>query len=508
MQCYERAGLPHRNYANMKSMDFTSLYTELEHSDIINAMINMLEYGRSIDNSMFNPQHNKATLHMLQIVLGTTYFKVPELDKFYHQKKGIPMGTNAAPNIANLTLCYYELEWTSHDQDALGKLRNNKLHLERYIDDIFTIHFHRVNEGRRGQLQKYIRNLKRYYPKSLILNDASTDSFLDIKFFFNPQNDESEPFRIETTTHQKELNLYQYTRKDSCAAPGVVKGLIHGELIRYAKRCSTFELWVGIRDRFKERLHTEDTPTNLLISKPPPVWRVVFKGTDNHIPYRKILNHVCEGITFVNDPSKVIICNIRMPTIIELLRAFQKKIEFFKYLNPDCTQQQIDTQFYKFIANKFLALKRGTHLNKITQRRVGGKDLLEDLKPPNTPANPPTPLILRLLTQTKPNHQPSNNPGSSQPPDDILGRITRLGTELTPPRKRVERPQASSNETPSSIPSNRKKKKKSSNEEKKRTLKQKCIDSFFTKSNSNNQNSDDSDDSGGGNSKKSTKLNQ
>jgi hypothetical protein len=103
-----------------------------------------------------------------------------------------------------------------------------------------------------------------------------------------------------------------------------------------------------------------------------------------------------------------------MPSLIEIIRAFQRKFQFFKSLNPEYTSKHLNDYFNRFIYSKFLALQRG---HKFKQRKVEGGDLLTDLNPQNPPA-PST--LLQLLATPRPNIQ---TPGSS-----ILERITKLGT--------------------------------------------------------------------------------
>ncbi len=113
-------------------------------------------------------------------------------NELYRQVIGLPMGTNCAPELANLVLLHYELQ-------HLTRLNRAHCIMVRYIDDIFLIGtkecatavsemYNWINTilGR-TQLHKYYEN----YAVSL--------------------------YRHEFDLHQKPLNKYTYTRFNSTA---------------------------------------------------------------------------------------------------------------------------------------------------------------------------------------------------------------------------------------------------------------------------------------------------
>jgi hypothetical protein len=60
--------------------------------------------------------------------------------------------------------------------------------------------------------------------------------------------------RVAFTTHQKQLNIYQYIPPFSAHPPGVFSGLIKGELTRYMRTCTREEDFNMMRLRFRRRL--------------------------------------------------------------------------------------------------------------------------------------------------------------------------------------------------------------------------------------------------------------
>ena len=63
--------------------------------------------------------------------------------ELYHQLKGVPTGTNSSPEIANLFLLYYELQFFQNKMkkwNTLGpELQSFLLAYSRFIDDIFAV---------------------------------------------------------------------------------------------------------------------------------------------------------------------------------------------------------------------------------------------------------------------------------------------------------------------------------------------------------------------------------
>ena len=102
-----------------------------------------------------------------QLQLNTKY-------KYKLQTKGIPMGGNASPLIADLYLSWLEYQYLSKlvrnkDFNLLHKLKYNS----RYIDDIIT-----------PNVENFLEIAKHIYPTEISLeqtdNDSLYDTFLDL----------------------------------------------------------------------------------------------------------------------------------------------------------------------------------------------------------------------------------------------------------------------------------------------------------------------------------------
>jgi hypothetical protein len=119
-----------------RTFDFTTMYTQLPHqkifSNVEKAVDEAIVYLRNTGKT--HPLLYKKALIMkyLRFVVKNTYFGNNPND-IRQQMVGIPMGTNSAPEIANLTLYVDEAQFI----DSLGRLEEKRRYCftKRYIDD-------------------------------------------------------------------------------------------------------------------------------------------------------------------------------------------------------------------------------------------------------------------------------------------------------------------------------------------------------------------------------------
>jgi len=183
---------------NVSTHDFEQLYTNIPQSDICNHIFKALDlfFDESVlkgpwvhliqkgAHSWVQDSHirfsnsgnrilrghefgqefwitNKANARALVDTVINNAFIMPMVGEIYRQTKGIPMGGNAAPNIANMVLYMTELEYIErlahvykikkatimrNDWDKLSNVKSvarqlfemNKFNC-RFIDDLFTI---------------------------------------------------------------------------------------------------------------------------------------------------------------------------------------------------------------------------------------------------------------------------------------------------------------------------------------------------------------------------------
>ena len=134
-----------------RTFDFTTMYTKLNHGKIKNNVMKACKEGLLFQNSRIHESEEKTRdrtemgkvlcdiKKLLEFVVDNTYI-ANDINHILHQICGLPMGTNAAPYIANLTLYWDEALYIDNlvTNDNLN-LAKKHLHTRRYIDDIFSM---------------------------------------------------------------------------------------------------------------------------------------------------------------------------------------------------------------------------------------------------------------------------------------------------------------------------------------------------------------------------------
>ena len=120
-------------------------------------------------------------------------------DKHYLQIHGTAMGTRMAPSYANLFLAKFET-------DALSRAPHQPHTWWRYIDDIFMIWTHSVDD-----LHAFTSYLNGIHPTIKFTSNYSFTSipFLDVNVFLNNGN-------ITTDLYTKATDKHQYLLHSSC----------------------------------------------------------------------------------------------------------------------------------------------------------------------------------------------------------------------------------------------------------------------------------------------------
>lgn len=374
-----------------RSFDFTSLYTELRFNIIFEAFQYIGTQARKIDAKLWCHSSWESLTLMLKFIVLNNYFWVPfwptgsfgSSHSTFHQVIGIPMGTNAAPEIANITLLAFELASLTPQRDLLVK---------RYIDDLHLI-------GTELLINDFIKCYRSDVSK-LSLVAADNHVFLDMNInvtSYRPQFNQK-GFQVCIKVFQKPLNTYSYNRASSTSSHGIFKALIAGELTRYRRLCTHFEDFDHIRTLFKERLLLRgyslpfierimslytwpsiklpviDYANNVASAlqrtsltwkhKPSvPVLRVLFYRKDA-INYRFLLCYLGAMYNVPTDQvNSVIIANIRLPNIGEII---QKVRGFLFRKHPNWFS--LDPHFRLLVARKAFARIVGFYSLKHAQQ--------------------------------------------------------------------------------------------------------------------------------------------
>lgn len=202
------------------SLDVKDLYTNIDLTilyDILNEI---------------NPEYTR----MAKFICNHNYFEYG--DTIYRQTNGIAMGTNSAPELANLYLLALVDPWLMN--------QDNIPFFKRYLDDIFFI------------WNSDIQSLNTFLT---LLHNVSADAkltlsqeisryetiFLDLCIILTPSG-------LEHYTHQKKLNKYGYISPKSCHPKHTLSGFIKGELTRYGLNSSRKYYYQITKTRFFHRL--------------------------------------------------------------------------------------------------------------------------------------------------------------------------------------------------------------------------------------------------------------
>jgi len=168
--------------------DFSTLFTSLPHDVIKNKMFSLV--FRMFQNSgkpyliikhkyVFYAEEKPETFQhcftkedicsLIEIVVDNTFVRFAGI--LFQQTQGVPMGGNASPLLADLTLSYMEFEYLSNPMNRGYAICMQ--YTVRYVDDLLSIN-----------CQDFLQYCKQIYPDSLPLEETSSDhnsvDFLDL----------------------------------------------------------------------------------------------------------------------------------------------------------------------------------------------------------------------------------------------------------------------------------------------------------------------------------------
>ena len=162
------------------------------------------------------------------------------------------MGAVFLPTIANIFM-------STILRDFLHTQKTVPLLVTRYIDDIFIIWTESTQE-----LTSFLADLNSFHPNLHFTHQNSTSSidFLDLTIYkgtaFHFTN------ILDTKTFQKPLNLYQYLHFSSNHPRNILKAIIKGKCIRYARTNTTYETYAATVFSFKQRLLKRNYPKEFI----------------------------------------------------------------------------------------------------------------------------------------------------------------------------------------------------------------------------------------------------
>lgn len=222
----------------LHKFDVKSMYTNLSRVAIDNAFTNMFSFPeRYFANVNFTLHKDEWKIIKILISLWMDTYLIDSKKKtgyrFYRSEdNGIPMGASASPNIANLTMLIFEIEWIRIGRTPLD------LRIIRYFDDILLLGDDNV-----------ARNIFNAYSSLIPMTKEEFGSvvpFLDIEVHY--VKDSPITSKIRTNLYNKSLNTYEFISGDSNILKQHTKGLVLGVANRLSVVCDT-------KDKFIRKLN-------------------------------------------------------------------------------------------------------------------------------------------------------------------------------------------------------------------------------------------------------------
>ena len=331
--------------AKFFTCDATSMYTNINTTHALALIEEYLKQKPNILDSIGIPLH--IFIKGLQTVMIHNVFKFG--DTFWIQNIGTAMGAPPAPMYATLYFSILE-------QKIIPTFPNCYFY-NRFIDDGFGIWI----ETPTDDLVQNDNNWTLFQQK---FNEVSTLKWTfsslvrTIEFLDLTCTIEDDGF-ISTKVYEKALNLHLYLPPHSCHPPGMIKGLIHGMMIRFF-RLSSSEIQAKIDiKKLLERLVARGYSSKTLNEVMSAAYRnIVCKPQESlnknqkqdldqiylHLPYHPSdpkssdIQHIYR-LTIKNPPGEVPISLLRTKNgsyfgCPRMILAYSKPLSIGNYLSP------------------------------------------------------------------------------------------------------------------------------------------------------------------------------
>ena len=217
------------------TMDVSSLYPNIDHTEGIQACHNLLSRSSSQI-----PTETVTDLINLVLTSNTMGF----LNRFFHQIKGTAMGTAMAVNYANIFMANFESNLLRAYTEKTGKQPALWL---RFIDDIFF-----VWQGDEGSLKEFLAFCNSYAKSNNMKSNISFTyaySEKSVNFLDTVVSLEADG-TISTDLFTKPTAAYQYLHQSSYHDPHLIKAVPKSQFIRIRRICSTLDQYWSHANNF------------------------------------------------------------------------------------------------------------------------------------------------------------------------------------------------------------------------------------------------------------------
>ena len=206
--------------ASVFTIDAISMYTNIDINDCTNRIE---KYLREISTTP-RDRDVDAIIDAMKLVMLNNRMRFSDL--IFHQIRGLAMGMSPAPTLANLYVAIYE------QSKVIPLVGNYLFYYKRFIDDGLGIWLHDDDP---------IKDADNWTSFQSIINDSGLQwTFVERgkKVVYLDMTIEIENGKIVTSLYAKPLALYQYIPPSSCHPPGVLTGLVLGQVLRIFQLCS------------------------------------------------------------------------------------------------------------------------------------------------------------------------------------------------------------------------------------------------------------------------------
>ncbi|KAL7493317.1 hypothetical protein ACHAWT_002399 [Skeletonema menzelii] len=212
----------------------------------------MTEYLKKEDTrKRFPHYHPDALIEAISIVLRSNVMKFGDI--FVRQITGVAMGINPAPPLATI---FFAL----HEDFIFNKWKQCILLNRRFIDDGLAFWIHQQPFERDEECWKrFQEDINNYHGLEWTFTPrAQSVDFMDMTIHI--QNN-----RIVTDLFEKKMALYLYIPPHSAHPPGVLTGMVMGQVLRIFSLCSRIEDIQRHIKNFHDRLTRRGySPSDLL----------------------------------------------------------------------------------------------------------------------------------------------------------------------------------------------------------------------------------------------------
>ena len=222
-----------RHARALDSFDFSTLYTNIPHSQLKTRMEELIRNAFSTRDASHMANTPNLTVNqlveMFNFLIDNIYIQIGSA--VYQQTIGIPMSTDCAPLVADLFLFSYEFEFMKSlirtDLSVAAKFNNTC----RYIDDLLTLN--------NPDFQAYIGQI---YPPELELKKTTEShdscSYLDLNInilngkFYTDLYDKRDTFSF---------SIVNFPHMDSNIPSKPAYGVAISQLVRYLRICCNYQ---------------------------------------------------------------------------------------------------------------------------------------------------------------------------------------------------------------------------------------------------------------------------